>query len=173
MSSSWSSKSLGSLCDQLLNIMTPGNVEKSSFTLTFHIGIPQGYMLSPLHSLFLHDYVAVHSSTPLSSHHHHQDDNPDTLRLNVIKPKELIVDYRKQQVGGRIPLASGGQQWRPLAASSSYGFTSLSTNIIAERAGQTLVFLHRLKKTQVSLQGTLQPLQVDYKEYQEYHGVHC
>lgn len=115
MFSLWSSESLGSLCDQLLNIMTPGSVEKTSSTPTFHIGIPQGYMLSPLHSLFFPDYVAVHSSNTIIESRHHQDDNPDTLRLSIIKPKELIVDYRKQQVGGRTPSASGGQQWRILA----------------------------------------------------------
>ena len=91
----------------------------TSATLTLNTGPPQGCVLSPLlYSLFTHDCVAKHESNTIikfaddttvvglitnndeTAYREEVRDlavwcHDNNLSLNVIKTKELILDYRK------------------------------------------------------------------------------
>ena len=91
----------------------------TSTTLTCNMGAPQGGLLSPLlYSLFTHDYMVRHDSNTIIKFADDATvvglitDNDETaymeevlavwcqdnnLSLNVIKTKEMIVDYRKRR----------------------------------------------------------------------------
>jgi hypothetical protein len=92
----------------------------TSATLLLNIGAPQGCVLSPLlYSLFTHDCTARHNSNTIQFADDTTvvgwiTDNDETayreevrdlavwyqnynLSLNVIKTKEMIVDYRKKR----------------------------------------------------------------------------
>ena len=95
----------------------------TSATLILDTGAPQGCMLSPLlYSLFTHDCTARHDSNPIIKFAYDTTvvgliiDNNESLReefrdltgwckdnnlsLNMIKTKEMIVDYSKILIDG-------------------------------------------------------------------------
>ena len=74
----------------------------TSATLILNTGAPQGCVLSPLlYSLFAHDCMARHDNNDTAYREEVRDlamrcqDN--NLSFNVIKTKEMIVDYRKRR----------------------------------------------------------------------------
>ncbi len=126
-----------SLCDWIQDFLTarPQVVKVGQFTsnsITLNIGAPQGCVLSPLlYSLYTHDCVSSHSSTPIVKFADdtvvlgliNNDDEAayldeverltswcqdNCLSLNVSKTKELIVDFRKRQQQSYTPLMISG-----------------------------------------------------------------
>ena len=129
-------RSLGlntSLCNWILDVLTGhpqvvrvGN--KTSATLILNTGAPQGCVLSPfLYSLFTHDCMARHKSNTIIKFSYYTTvvdlitNNDETAyrkvrdlamwcqdnNLNVIKTKELILDYRKRRTE-HAPFSSTG-----------------------------------------------------------------
>ena len=98
-------------------------------TLILNTGAPQGCMLSPLlYNLFTHDCTARHNSHTIIKFYNDTTvvglitDNDETayreevrdlwcqdnnLSLNVIKAKEMIVDYRKRRTEHTLILIDG------------------------------------------------------------------
>ena len=121
----------------------------TSATLILNTGAPQGWVLSPLspllYSLFTHDCTIGHNSNTIIKFADDTTvvglitDNDETayreevrdlavwcqdnnLSLNMIKTKEMIVDYRKKRT--KPPFSSTGLQWSRLRASCSLVSTS-------------------------------------------------
>jgi gmma-aminobutyric acid receptor subunit gamma/cGMP-dependent protein kinase 2 len=141
-----------SLCKLILDYLTGRRqvirvYNNTSATLKLNTGAPQGSVLSPLlYSLFTHDCTARHDSNTIikfaddttvvgmitvnneTSYREEVRDlamwcQDNNLSLNVIKTKEMIVDYRKKRTED-TPLSSTGLQWSRLRASSSLVSTS-------------------------------------------------
>ena len=122
-----------SICNWILNFLTGqpqvvrvGN--NTSPTLILNTGAPQGRMLSPLlYLLFTHDCTARHSSNTIikfaddttvvgliteTAYREEVRDlavwcQDNNFSLNVIKTKEMIVDYRKRRTE-HAPFSSTG-----------------------------------------------------------------
>ena len=119
----------------------------TSTTLILNTGAPQGCVLSSLlYSLFTHDCMARHDSSTIIKFANDttvvglKTDNDETayreevrdlaiwcqdnnLCLNVIKTKEMIVDYRKRRTE-HAPIIIERLWWSRLRASSSLVSTS-------------------------------------------------
>ncbi|KAF7655017.1 hypothetical protein LDENG_00062100, partial [Lucifuga dentata] len=79
-----------------------------------------------------------------------QDNN---LSLNVSKTKEMIVDYRRQQGGGHLPLYIGDAEVERVGSFKFLGVHitedlswTLHTDTVTKKAHQRLYFLRRLRK---------------------------
>jgi hypothetical protein len=133
----WSLELITSLCNWILDFLTGhpqvvwvGN--NTSATLILNTGAPQGRVLSPLlHSLFTHNCTARHNSNTIIKFSNdttvslvsvtNNDETADreevrdlamwrkdnNLSLNVIKTKEMIVDYRKRRAESAPILIDG------------------------------------------------------------------
>ncbi len=141
-----------SLCSWILDFLTGrsqvvrmGN--NTSSPLILNTGAPQGYVLSPLlYSLYTHNCTATHSSNVIVKFADDTTviglitDNDETayreevstltkwcqenhLSLNIVKTKELVVDYRRQSREPH-PSPSTRHLWSGWAALSSSAFTS-------------------------------------------------
>ncbi|KAK6297541.1 hypothetical protein J4Q44_G00321240, partial [Coregonus suidteri] len=119
-----------SLCNWILDflrerpqVVRVGN--NTSATLILNTGAPQGCMLSPLlYCLFTHDCMARHDSNTIIKFSDDTTvvglitDNDETayreevrdnnLSLDVIKTKEMIVDYRKKKRTEHAPILING-----------------------------------------------------------------
>ncbi len=175
-----------SLCNWIQDFLTsrPQVVKVGQFisnSITLNVGAPQGCVLSPLlYSLYTHDCVSSHSSTPIIKF---ADDtvvlglisnNDETayldeveritswcqdncLSLNVSKTKELFVDFRKSQQRPYTPLMISGT---PVERVSSFKYLGVNisedltwtTHIQTQvkKARQRLYHLRQLRKFRVS-----------------------
>ncbi|CDQ71546.1 unnamed protein product [Oncorhynchus mykiss] len=164
-------------CNWILDFLTGHpqvvRVVNNTFaTLILNTGAPQGCVLSAL--LFTHDCTARHDSNTIIKFADdttvvglitdndktayreevrdlavwRQDNN---LSLNVIKTKEMIVDYRKKRTE-HAPILIDGAAWSRLRASSSLVSTSPTNNMVQAHQysleeGTTNLFpLRRLKR---------------------------
>ncbi len=149
----------------------------TSYSITLNVGAPQGCVPSPLlYSLYTHDCVSSHSSTSIIKF---ADDtvvlglisnNDETanldeverltswcqdncLSLNVIKTKELIVDFRKRQQRPYTPLMTSGTPVKRVSSLKYLGVkisedltwtTHIQTQV--KKARQRLYHLRQLRK---------------------------
>ncbi len=169
-----------SLCSWILEFLTGrsqvvrmGN--NTSSPLVLNIGAPQGCILSPLlYSLYTHDCTATHSSNVIVRFADDTTviglitDNDETayreevsltkwcqenhLSLNIIKTKELVVDFwRQSRVHTPITIDK-----TPVERVNSFKFLgvhitedltwSAHTDAVLKKAHQRLFFLRRLRK---------------------------
>ncbi len=170
-----------SLCSWILDFLTGrsqvvrmGN--NTSSALILNTGAPQGCVLSPLlYSLYTHDCTATHSSNVIVKFADDTTviglitDNDETayreevstltkwcqenhLSLNIVKTKELVVDYRRQS-REHTPITINKT---PVERVSSFKFLgvhitedltwSAHTDAVLKKAHQRLFFLRRLRK---------------------------
>ncbi len=170
-----------SLCSWILDFLTGrsqvvrmGN--NTSSPLILNTGAPQGCVLSPLlYSLYTHDCTATHSSNVIVKFADDTTviglitDNDETayreevstltkwcqenhLSLNIVKTKELVVDYRRQS-REHTPITIDKT---PVERVSSFKFLSVHitedltwsahTDAVLKKAHQCLFFLRRLRK---------------------------
>jgi len=170
-----------SLCNWILDFLTGrpqvvrvGN--NTSATLILNTGAPQGCVLSPLlYSLFTHDCMARHDSNTIIKFADDTTvvglitDNDETayreevrdlavwcqdnnLSLNVIKTKEMIVDYRKRRTEHAPILIDGAvveqvESFKFLGVHITNKLSwSKHTKTVVKRARQNLFPLRRLKR---------------------------
>ena len=174
------------LCNWVLDFLTGrpqvvriGNHTSSSLTLS--TGAPQGCVLSPLlYSLFTYDCSAKHSSNIIlkfaddttilglitnGDETSYRDEvnaltawcADNNLSLNVSKTKEMIVDYRKSQREGHVPIHINGEKVETVKSYKFLGIHisedlswSLHSETIVRTARQHLYFLRRLKRFGIS-----------------------
>jgi hypothetical protein len=153
----------------------------TSTMLIFNTGAPQGCVLSPLlYFLFTHDCVAKHDSNTiikfaddttvigLITDHNEityreevrdlaemcQDNN---LSFNVIKTKEMIVDYRKKRTTHALIIIDGAvveqvESFKFLGVHITNKLTYKHTKTVINRARQNIFPLRRLKRFGMSPQ---------------------
>ena len=170
-----------SLCNWILDFLTgrPQVVRVGSNTsamLILNTGAPQGCVLSPLlYSLFTHDCMARHDSNTIIKFADDTTvvglitDNDETayreevrdlavwcqdnnLSLNVIKTKEMIVDYRKMRAE-QAPINIDGTEVERVKSFKFLGVHitnklswSKYTKTVVKRARKNLFPLRRLKR---------------------------
>ena len=141
----------------------------TSATLIHNTGYPQGCVLSPLlYSLFTHDCTARHDSNTIikfaddttvvglvtdnDETAYREEVRDNNLSLNVIKTKEMIVDYRKRRTKHAPILINGAvveqvENFKFLGVHITNKLTwSKHTKTVVKRARQNLFPLRRLKR---------------------------
>ncbi|KAI5629425.1 gastrula zinc finger protein XlCGF28.1-like, partial [Silurus asotus] len=170
-----------SLCNWILDFLTgrPQAVRignSISSTTTLSTGAPQGCVLSPLlFTLLTHDCAPTHSSnhiirfaddTTVVGLISRNDESAyreevqrltawcgaNNLSLNVVKTKEMVVDFRRAQ-SDQSPLIIDGSSVEIVKSTKFLGVHladnltwSLNTSSITKKAQQRLYFLRRLRK---------------------------
>jgi hypothetical protein len=160
-----------SLCNWLLDLLTgrPQVVRVCNYTTaTLITGAPQGCVLSPLlYSLFTHDCLARHDSNTIIKFADDTTvvgqtmDNDETAyreevidlalwcqdnkrSFNLIKTKEMIVDYRKRRTE-QTPILIDGAVVEQVESFTNKLTWSKHTKTVVKRARQNLFPLRRLK----------------------------
>ena len=143
----------------------------TSAMLILNTGAPLGCILSPnLYSLFTHDCMARHDSNPIikfaddttmvglitnndeTTYREEVRDQDNNLSLNVIKTKEMIVDYRKRSTEHAPILIDGAvvehvESFKFLGVHIPIKLTwSKHTKTVVKRAQQNLFPVRRLKR---------------------------